>query len=421
MKGVLLVLILTVTFLIAEDKKADAEKAEQRDLQTKLAEAGNSSVDFVRALEQHLRKYPDTAQRAELEYALVKAALEAKDDRRTLEYGEKVLGRGNDDPRVLERVTRILLNNTDRESNERALKYARKFEEIAKKYGKEATSSASAKAQQSEESDRQVGKALVFEARASGNLDQLDEALKLARKSYELYPTAESAREIGRWLAKAGKDWEAVPHFADALMIADPRNTDIDRTQDRAKLAELYAKAKHNGPSLGDIVLEAYDRTALLMAQRLADQRKTDPNVSLADVMQYTVTSLDGAKLNLASLKGKVVILDFWATWCGPCRIQHPLYDEVKKKFAANPNIVFLAIATDEDQNLVKPFLTGQNWDTKNVYFEDGLTSFLRVSSIPATLVIDATGHIYSRMNGFLPERFVSMLSERISEALEIQ
>ncbi len=417
----LLSLLLAVSLFAAEDNKTDAEKAEQKDLQTRLAEAGNSSVDFVRALEQHLRRYPNTVQRPELEYALVKAALEAKDDRRTLEYGEKVLARGNDDPRVLERVTRILLNNTDRDSNGRALKYGKKFEEIARNYGKETAPSASARTQQSEESDREVGKALVFESRASGNLGNVDDALALAKKSYELYPTAESAREIGRWLSKSGKDWDAIPHYADALMIADPRNTDLDRRRDRAKLAELYAKAKRTSPSLGDIVLEAYDRTAVLVAQRLADQRKTDPNVSLVDVMQYTVTSLDGAKLNLASLKGKVVILDFWATWCGPCRIQHPLYDEVKKKFAGNPNVVFLAINTDEDQNAVKPFLTSQNWDTKNVYFEDGLSSFLRVSSIPATLVIDPQAHIYSRMNGFLPERFVAMLSDRISEALEVK
>jgi len=426
MNRLLLALLMTTALLSAEDqksdeKKAEAAKAEQKDLQTSLAEAGNSSVDFVRALELHLRKYPDTPQRAELEYALVKAALEAKDDRRILEYGEKVLARGTDDPRVLERVTRILLNNTDRDSNERALKYAKKFEEIARNYGKEAASSASARAQQSEESDREIGKALVFESRASGNLGSIDDALTLAKKSYELYPTAESAREIGRWLSKAGKDWEAIPHYADALMIADPHNTDLDRNRDRAKLTELYSKAKHSSPSLGDIVLEAYDRTAVLMAQRLADQRKTDPNVSLADVMQYTVTSLDGVKLNLASLRGKVVILDFWATWCGPCRIQHPLYDEVKKKFAGNPNVVFLAIDTDEDHNIVKPFLTDQKWDTKNVYFEDGLSSFLRVSSIPATLVIDPQGHMYSRMNGFLPERFVAMLSDRISEALEVR
>ncbi|MEP6537838.1 MAG: hypothetical protein ABJF23_21050, partial [Bryobacteraceae bacterium] len=88
--------------------------AEQKDLRDALAEAGNSAVDFARVLEQHLAKYPDTAQRPELELALVKAAIEAKDDRRVLIWGEKVLARNMDDPRILERVARILLNSDDK-------------------------------------------------------------------------------------------------------------------------------------------------------------------------------------------------------------------------------------------------------------------------------------------------------------------
>src|SRR6266852_4438284 len=116
--------------LCSAQKKLDPPDAEQKELREALAEAGNSAVDFVRVLEQHLAKYPDTPQRPELEYALVKAAMESKDDRRILIWGEKVLARNMDDPRVLERVTRLLLNNDDKESAERALKYSRRFEEI---------------------------------------------------------------------------------------------------------------------------------------------------------------------------------------------------------------------------------------------------------------------------------------------------
>jgi thioredoxin-related protein len=53
------------------------------------------------------------------------------------------------------------------------------------------------------------------------------------------------------------------------------------------------------------------------------------------------------------------------------------------------------------------------------VYFEDGLTRKLEISSIPTTLVVNRHGEIISRMNGFVPERFVDMLSERIEEALK--
>jgi len=390
--------------------------AEQKDLRDALAEAGNSAVDFARVLEQHLAKYPDTAQRPELELALVKAALEAKDDRRVLTWGEKVLARNMDDPRILERVSRVLLNSDDKESAGRALKYSRRFEEIMRMLNKEEPPTATNRALRAEEIDKAIGRALVFQARATGNLGKTAEALVLANKSFDSYPTAESAREIGKWLVKAGKEADAIPHYADAFALADS-----DRLKDRMKLAELYRKTKHSEAGLGDIVLEAFDRTDALMAARKDAQQQLDPNATLTNAMDYTITGLDGKKLQLSSLRGKVVIMDFWATWCGPCRAQHPLYEIVKQKYAANKDVVFLAIATDEEPALVAPFLAAQQWSKSNVYFEDGLSNFLKVSSIPATLIMDKQGRVYSRMNGFLPDRFVAMLTDRIKEALEVR
>jgi thiol-disulfide isomerase/thioredoxin len=407
-------------FLLASlcpaQKKLDPSDAEQKDLREALAEAGNSAIDFVRVLEQHIAKYPDSPQRPELEYALVKAAVEAKDDRRTLTWGEKVLARSMDDPRILERVARLLLASDDKESAERALKYSRRFEEIMRTLNKEESPSGANRAQRSEEIDKALARAMVFQARATGNLGKINEAIALATKSFETYPTTESAREIGKLLVKSGKEAEAIPHYADAFALAD-----TDRVKDRAKLAELYRKAKNSEVGLGDIILEAFDRTDALMAMRIDEQRRLDPNASLTDAMDYTITGLDGTKLQLSSLRGKVVIMDFWATWCGPCRAQHPLYQIVKDKYAARKDVVFLAIATDEDHALVAPFLTEQKWSRNNVYFEDGLSNFLKVSSIPATLIIDKQGRVYSRMNGFLPDRFVAMLTDRIKEALEVR
>ena len=95
--------------------------------------------------------------------------------------------------------------------------------------------------------------------------------------------------------------------------------------------------------------------------------------------MQFTLSGLDGAKLSMATLKGKVVVFDFWATWCVPCRAQHPLYEQVKKRFAGNPDVVFLSIDTDEDRALVRPFLDEVKWKDR-VYFEDGLSRALNGS-----------------------------------------
>jgi thiol-disulfide isomerase/thioredoxin len=271
-----------------------------------------------------------------------------------------------------------------------------------------------------EELDRALGRALVFQARANGNLGKLDEAVTLATKSWERYPTAESAREAGRWLARSpGRELDAVQRYADAFSVSDPKNTDADRAKDRVRMSELYRKAKGSEVGLGDIVLEAYDRTSAMTGQRLVVQRQRDPNAERSDPMEYTLRALQGEPVKLASLRGKVVVLDFWATWCGPCRVQHPLYEQVKKRFAGKNEVVFLNINTDEEESAVQPFINELKWDAANVFFEDGLSRLMRVSSIPTTIIIGKDGQIFSRMNGFVPEKFVDHLSDRIREALK--
>jgi thiol-disulfide isomerase/thioredoxin len=182
-------------------------------------------------------------------------------------------------------------------------------------------------------------------------------------------------------------------------------------------MAEQYRKEKGNETGLGDLVLEAHDRAVSLGAKRLARLRQFDPNMGVSNPVDFTLSALEGEPLKLGSLRGKVVVLDFWATWCGPCRVQHPLYEQVKKRFAGKDDVVFIAINTDEDTKGVPAFIEGNQWNAKNVYFEDGLSNLLKVSSIPTAIVFDKNGQVFSRMNGFVPEKFVDQLTARIEEA----
>jgi thiol-disulfide isomerase/thioredoxin len=389
---------------------------EEQELRRTLAEAGSSGIDMVRTLEAHLAKYPKTARRAEIERALVSAAMEMNDRERVIRYGERVLEREPDDLQLMERVARSLLVASDKEPSEKALALARRYEAGIRKVEKEKLPGLQRNlGQLRDEIDRGLGRAYVLEARATGNLGRIDEALALARKSYQAFPTAESAREIGRWLAKSGKEEEAAAHYADAFMIPDPRTRDADRALDRARMGELWLKAKGSEQGLGELLLAAYDRTVTLVKERELRLQQLDPNSKASKVADFTLSGLADRKLALSSLTGKVVVMDFWATWCGPCRAQHPLYEQVKQSFKGEP-VAFLSISADDDRSLVPGFLKENNWDT-TVYFDDGILAALRISSIPVAILLNKRGEVSSRLD-FIPGRFVDMLTDRIRKAL---
>ncbi|MDQ6706413.1 MAG: DUF4919 domain-containing protein, partial [Acidobacteriota bacterium] len=132
--------IILICAALCRAQQLDPEATEQQQLSNALAEAGTSPVDFMRALENHLSKYPKSSHKAEIERALVKAAIESKDDKRIIEYGERVLATGSrTDPadlQILDRVSRALLSSDDKSSAEKALGYARRSEKLIEDMGK---------------------------------------------------------------------------------------------------------------------------------------------------------------------------------------------------------------------------------------------------------------------------------------------
>jgi thiol-disulfide isomerase/thioredoxin len=107
----------------------------------------------------------------------------------------------------------------------------------------------------------------------------------------------------------------------------------------------------------------------------------------------FRLTTLDGKTLTLESLTGKVVLIDFWATWCGPCRNALPHIRQIAKKFEGQPFVV-LSISQDTDQAKWNEFVAknGMTW----LQYRDGasgpISTQFGVHAIPATFTIDADG-----------------------------
>jgi thiol-disulfide isomerase/thioredoxin len=401
----------------AQDAAQKAQEAERAELIKALNEAATSPLDMVRVLEAHLAKYPNSAQRREIETAIARASIDLKDDARIARYGQLALQSAPDDVLLLDRVSGALLNLGGKENAQKAIRYAGTLHDLIE--GMEPPTGKDI-VQRQEERDRARGRMLIYQSRAHMILGEPEEAARLASLAFTVYPNEESARYWGEALIAGNQTEEGVRHLAEAFAIPDSHTTESQRQDDRLRVGQLYAKLHGSETGLGDLILDAYDRTSTLVETRQKRVAALDPNSSAANAMDYTVTGLDGHKLKLSSLKGKVVVLDFWATWCAPCRIQHPLYEQVKTRFKEREDLVFLAIDTDDDRSVVEPFLADQNWD-KNVYYEDGLSRLLQVSSIPTTVIFDKKGKVASRMNGFVADSFVEQLSARLIELLNAE
>jgi peroxiredoxin len=108
----------------------------------------------------------------------------------------------------------------------------------------------------------------------------------------------------------------------------------------------------------------------------------------------FAVTTIDGQRVSLDDLKGKVVLVDFWATWCQPCREALPHVREIAKKFQDQP-LVVLSVSVDTDEEKWKDFVA-KNEMTWLQYRDAGFTGpiarMFSVQAIPHTFTIDAEG-----------------------------
>jgi peroxiredoxin/outer membrane protein assembly factor BamD (BamD/ComL family) len=108
----------------------------------------------------------------------------------------------------------------------------------------------------------------------------------------------------------------------------------------------------------------------------------------------FAITTTDGQRISMDDLAGKVVLLDFWATWCGPCREALPHMQEIAKKFQGQP-LVVLSVSLDSDEQKWKEFIA-KNQMTWPQYRDSGFTGpiarMFGVEAIPHTFTIDADG-----------------------------
>jgi cytochrome c biogenesis protein CcmG/thiol:disulfide interchange protein DsbE len=155
-------------------------------------------------------------------------------------------------------------------------------------------------------------------------------------------------------------------------------------------LAELdeYLKAKPDGPDA------PYARKLIERPKKAG--RMLAPN--------FEVKTLNGDTLALGQLSGKVVVMDFWATWCPPCRESVPELKALTRKYSSD-KLVLISFSADHDQQAWQGFVAQKKMDWPQYLDHDGrIRNQFGVNAFPTYLVIDPDGFVYKRIVGLNPQ-----------------
>lgn len=390
------------------------------ELQIVVRQAGNDPATLVKSLEAYLNKHPDSPRKGAIYRALLESEMNLHNSKSALEYAEKVIAIQPEDSQSMYLAITLLEKTPDEANQLRAIDYdTRLLDRVSK-------ADPDSRPQQLTLEDWQAGRnkfmadLYVLRGRMQHHLHKNDDAVKDLGAAFRLVPTAEAALTLGEIAEENKRADEAIHQYAMAFVLAaeqsgDAQNPPLDRERLRARMGNLWRFSHDSNLGLGDIVLSAYDHN-----RDAAKAEKIDApvyNKDVTDPLQFSLRHVDGtAPLKLSDSHGKVVVVNFWTTWCAYCTQMEAMLGDLRTKFSGRDDVVFLAINADEEESGVVPFL--QNQKTGGVLvFADGVDQAFHVQSIPTILILDKTGKIAYRTQGFAPDGFADLASAAITKA----
>ena len=137
--------------------------------------------------------------------------------------------------------------------------------------------------------------------------------------------------------------------------------------------------------------------------QQPAPDTKVKPDSARNAAPEFALKDADGKTVTLADYKGKVVLLNFWATWCGPCKIEIPWFADFEQKYK-DRGFAVLGVAMDEEGwEVIKPYLAQSKVNYRVILGNDTVAGLYGgVESLPTTFVLDRNGKIASTHVGLV-------------------
>jgi len=145
---------------------------------------------------------------------------------------------------------------------------------------------------------------------------------------------------------------------------------------------------------------------------------------------EFRLKDLDGKIVSLSEFRGKVVVLDFWATWCVPCQQSFPAMEKARNHFAPNEDVVFLFIDTRETspgfQQIVKAQMKKNRYPFHVIFDEAGPAGLQNkqyliygMPGVPTKFIIDANGIIRYQLIGYNPKQTAEESAEELIGLVE--
>jgi thiol-disulfide isomerase/thioredoxin len=154
-----------------------------------------------------------------------------------------------------------------------------------------------------------------------------------------------------------------------------------------------------------------------------ASREATGPLLSIPESFrERSIKALDSTSFKLSDFEGKVVVINLWASWCGPCRREVPEYDKVRRAYAGR-NVEFIGLTAEDPRtavNKVNKFVRDVNFGFRLGWADLDLARILMdgKAAIPQTLVLDGEGRILSHWAGYSSGVSGSRLKQAIEGAL---
>ena len=387
---------------------------EQLDLRKAIDDAANDRAALVKNLEEFLKKYPYSTQRPQIYRALVESSLQLRDFARAKDYAERLVSLNPEDISNTVLTIELLERYGDAPGYRRAVFYTSRVLEHMDHAPASEKSPRVSPEDWAAAVKREKSSLLQIRGRLYVKLADTEDAQKDFESSYSLQANASAAEQLGE-LAELKKDWNAaILQYARAFTLTDGTNGAPTRADVRKKLGNVWRLAHGSEDGLGDYLLRNFDDTIAAAAPP-----HTGRNASAKEPYEFILRKVNGGSpVPLGEAKGKILVLNFWATWCGPCRELEPHFDRVATTYASRQDVVFYALNCDDDETLVTPYLENVKPKTPAL-FADGLDRLLGVDSFPTTLILDRTGKIAFRENGFDPQGFEKSLTDAVERTAQ--